>query len=612
MVLKRLLLAILIVGQVSFGIAGVVPSSIPLTAKLSELESELKDSERIDSRSALSIALSIYEQSPLVQPEIVVWSTVTYAYFLLENDSISKAEKLLSGIYSKLLNATRSDKAFYYLAEGLLRTYQGKYVVADSLYREAETLGNNGILLVLLKQARADNLRYQGKLNQSYVLWLAALDLSEELADSVEISDCYLGKGTVELLRKELDQVKTSVQVFQRFNQSVGNRKKVAYALSVLSLIDYHKNDFEASIEKNLEAFEIRKQINDLKGQGESLNNLALGYMGRKNWNQALRYLNDAVQMKTQANDFTQMTVIFNNMGHCYSRLGDQDLALKCFEQALEKGKENGQFGDVVRSYQNIVNLHSKQKQFEKAFEIQSRLMVLKDSLAKAEREDALNELEVKYETQDKEKEISLLQKEQTIITNRWLTLALGLFLAIVIGVLFIDNQKRKHRQEKQLLSAEDELQKAELKIMTDLLEYNQQKLSLYTENLLRKNEIVGQLESKLKSVVENASGEFGSEEKLMEDFSGVRILTDDDWEEFKLLFDGVHRGLLERLLISYENLTLAEQRLFLLMKLDLSTKEIANILGVSPESIKKGRYRLKKKLNVLDEQSLQEFISRF
>jgi DNA-binding CsgD family transcriptional regulator len=190
--------------------------------------------------------------------------------------------------------------------------------------------------------------------------------------------------------------------------------------------------------------------------------------------------------------------------------------------------------------------------------------------------------------------------------------LALGLFLAIVIGVLFIDNQKRKHRQEKQLLSAEDELQKAELKIMTDLLEYNQQKLSLYTENLLRKNEIVGQLESKLKSVVENASGEFGSEEKLMEDFSGVRILTDDDWEEFKLLFDGVHRGLLERLLISYENLTLAEQRLFLLMKLDLSTKEIANILGVSPESIKKGRYRLKKKLNVLDEQSLQEFISRF
>ncbi len=612
MVLKRLLLAILIVGQVSFGIAGVVPSSIPLTAKLSELESELKDSERIDSRSALSIALSIYEQSPVVQPEIVVWSTVTYAYFLLENDSISKAEKLLSGIYSKLQNATQSDKAFYYLAEGLLRTYQGKYVVADSLYREAETLGNNGIYLVLLKQARADNLRYQGKLNQSYVLWLAALDLSEELADSVEISDCYLGKGTVELLRKELDQAKTSVQVFQRFNQSVGNRKKVAYALSVLSLIDYDKKDFEASIEKNLEAFEIRKQINDLKGQGESLNNLALGYMGRKNWNQALRYLNDAVQMKTQANDFTQMTVIFNNMGHCYSRLGDQDLALKYFEQALEKGKENGQFGDIVRSYQNIVNLHSKQKQFEKAFEIQSRLMVLKDSLAKAEREDALNELEVKYETQDKEKEISLLQKEQTIITNRWLTLALGLFLAIVIGVLFIDNQKRKHRQEKQLLSAEDELQKAELKIMTDLLEYNQQKLSLYTENLLRKNEIVGQLESKLKSVVENASGEFGSEEKLMEDFSGVRILTDDDWEEFKRLFDGVHRGLLERLLISYENLTLAEQRLFLLMKLDLSTKEIANILGVSPESIKKGRYRLKKKLNVLDEQSLQEFISRF
>ena len=100
--------------------------------------------------------------------------------------------------------------------------------------------------------------------------------------------------------------------------------------------------------------------------------------------------------------------------------------------------------------------------------------------------------------------------------------------------------------------------------------------------------------------------------QKLIQDFSAVRILTDQDWEEFKDLFNSVHQGLLDRLLRSYANLTLAEQRLFLLMKLALSTKEIANILGVAPDSVKKGRYRLKKKIGIGDATSMQYFVTSF
>lgn len=613
MIRLRAILSLLLFIQITVAcFGGVVPSSQPLKSKLAKLYAELESVERTDARLALAKAFEIFSEAKQTQPEARDWALITYAYYLLENDSIAKAASLLQDLNPNLNNRfSLADQGYFYLAQGLLNTYQGRYVAADSIFNQAKNLNPEGVLLIQLKQAQADNFRYQGKTNQSLVLLLEALELSEELRDSVEIADCFMGKGTTEFLRDELDRSEKSIEVYYRFNRASGNQKKVAYALSVLSLIDYQRDNYEASIEKNLNAYQIRKDISDLKGQGESLNNLALGYMGKKNWNQALRYLEDAVQVKAQANDLTQMTVIFNNIGHCHSRLGDNEKALEYFEKALEKGKENGQYGDVVISYGNIVKLYAKQKQFDKAFVNQRLLMSLKDSLAEVERKEALNELEVKYETEGKEREISLLQKEQTIITNRWLTLALGLFLTIIIGILFIDNQKRNHRQEKQLLTAEDELQKAELKIMSDLLEYNQQKLSLYTENLLRKNEIVGQLESKLKSVVESAA-DSDTGEQLMEDFSGVRILTDEDWEEFKSLFDGVHRGLLERLLIRYENLTLAEQRLFLLMKLDLSTRQIANILGVSPESVKKGRYRLKKKLEVDDKESLQDFVTRF
>jgi len=128
----------------------------------------------------------------------------------------------------------------------------------------------------------------------------------------------------------------------------------------------------------------------------------------------------------------------------------------------------------------------------------------------------------------------------------------------------------------------------------------------------LQKSEIVDRLEEKLKGSV-GGEGEIDKAgQKLIQDFSAVRILTDEDWEEFKDLFNSVHQGMLDRLLRSYANLTLAEQRLFLLMKLALSTKEIANILGVSPDSVKKGRYRLKKKIGVGDATSMQDFVTSF
>jgi DNA-binding CsgD family transcriptional regulator/cbb3-type cytochrome oxidase subunit 3 len=330
--------------------------------------------------------------------------------------------------------------------------------------------------------------------------------------------------------------------------------------------------------------------------------------MGLKNWSQALRYLEQAVQLKTRANDYTQMTVIFNNIGQCYRKLGDGEMALSYFKKAEEKGRENGQMGDVVNSYRYIANYYKEVGDFERAFSYQNKLINLKDSLSETERLGAIEELEVMFETKEKEQEILMLKQSQTIITNRWLTLAMVLFLIIVIAILFADNQKRKHRQERELLEKEDELKKAELKIMSDLLEYNRKKLTLYTDNLLKKNELVGQLEEKLnENFRDNQQGA-----NPQSNFSNLRILTDEDWNEFKELFNGVHRGLLNRLVQKHQNLTLAEQRLFLLMKLELSTKEIANILGVSPDSIKKGRYRLKKKLNVNEAETLQDFVSSF
>lgn len=63
---------------------------------------------------------------------------------------------------------------------------------------------------------------------------------------------------------------------------------------------------------------------------------------------------------------------------------------------------------------------------------------------------------------------------------------------------------------------------------------------------------------------------------------------------------------------ILHGDMTEAEERLFLLLKLDLTRNEIASILGISPDSVKKTRSRLRKRLMLEQRESLQEFVKKF
>lgn len=86
-------------------------------------------------------------------------------------------------------------------------------------------------------------------------------------------------------------------------------------------------------------------------------------------------------------------------------------------------------------------------------------------------------------------------------------------------------------------------------------------------------------------------------------------ILTHDDWDSFKLLFDEVYVGFLARLKEHMPNLTPSEIRLLCLTKLNLNTKQMAANLGISPDSIKKSRHRLRKKISLSEDTSLHDVI---
>jgi DNA-binding CsgD family transcriptional regulator len=89
-------------------------------------------------------------------------------------------------------------------------------------------------------------------------------------------------------------------------------------------------------------------------------------------------------------------------------------------------------------------------------------------------------------------------------------------------------------------------------------------------------------------------------------------ILTNADWTSFKNYFEKAYPGYILKLRNAHDSITEAEERMFLFIKLNLTNKESAAMLGISVDSIKKTRHRLRKRLNIDEETDLDGYVKNF
>lgn len=210
---------------------------------------------------------------------------------------------------------------------------------------------------------------------------------------------------------------------------------------------------------------------------------------------------------------------------------------------------------------------------------------------------------------------------------------AVLLYLLIGVALLFalnkwqkklIEKEQRKHEEEEKRLQYlhQLELDKSEKEIIRLKNEKLEAELALKNRELatsamdrVQQTELLSKLKTDLKRVTRQYEVE---DEDLHDDFKKImRLLSDKsrngkDWEQFSMHFDQVHSNFLSRLKEAYPSLSANELKLCAYIKLNLSTKEIANLMNVSVRGIEISRYRLRKKLQIQTEVNLFDFLSKF
>ncbi len=106
--------------------------------------------------------------------------------------------------------------------------------------------------------------------------------------------------------------------------------------------------------------------------------------------------------------------------------------------------------------------------------------------------------------------------------------------------------------------------------------------------------------------------GEIGEAQiRQLEQNVKMHLIGRQDWEDFKVLFEKVHPGFSSLLKATYPAVTEGDIRLSIYLKAGMNTKQIARMLQLQPDSVKKNRQRLRRHLGLTADQSLEDLLRR-
>ncbi len=444
----------------------------------------------------------------------------------------------------------------------------------------------------------------QNKYDKALTYFFEALELCEKMGLERGISATLGNIGLCYFELKEHDRALEYYQKALEINQRLNNKESLAINYNNIGLLHGDEGRYEEALPYHFKALELRRELGYTIEIANSLNNIGRLYMQQDRHRDALEYLNQALEVN-QNKDRELTSIIEENLAKTYISAEQYDSALVHAERTLVLSEEFGTNLGMKVGHELLAQIHRELGNFEQAYKNQHQLTAVKDSILNEEKAKQINELQTKYETAQKEKQIAILEKEEqreTLLRNAFLA---GLILIGIIGLLVYNRQRLKIKKNR----AELENRRLKEEKLEQDLQFKNKQLTTHTLHLVQKNEAMKELKEKISDLRNHENGDINKSLRKLRNLVDYSFSLDDDWEQFRLYFEQVHTDFFDILKEEYPDLTPNELRLAALARLNLSIKETATIMGITPNSVKTARYRLRKKLDMETEENLNNFM---
>jgi tetratricopeptide (TPR) repeat protein len=352
-------------------------------------------------------------------------------------------------------------------------------------------------------------------------------------------------------------------------------------------------------------ALGLAKKYNDQQWQGIATGNIGSVYFMKKNYDVALPYLKTDFEASRKYGDNINAAIAMLRIAAISierKNFSDAGKQLSIVETLITRQPEYT-LKERIADYAQRAELYQQTGKLSQALVYRKNYEAANDSLIKQQDALAVQRLKLNYELNKQQFEVAQLTtkaKAEGITRN---TLIGVLLLLMVISVLLYNRQKLiiKRDQAALLLEksrADQERDKTRLALID------------YTDKLRQQTDLVESFKAELTNMQRRADPLYQLRVSQLEDMMKAHIMTDKAWKEFKKLFDKVHPVFFAVVNSRFQNLTETDLRLLALVKLRLNNLEMAVMLGITVEGVKKSKQRLRKKSGVPEENNLDEVVA--
>ncbi|MDJ0646876.1 MAG: tetratricopeptide repeat protein [Flavobacteriaceae bacterium] len=416
-------------------------------------------------------------------------------------------------------------------------------------------------------------------------------------------ADAQRQLAQIEYLRKNYEN---ALKYFKKSSKIYRDQKDNVYLSSTnndIGNIYFYLRKYDSAMHHLNEGLKLARKFDIAENEGNALSHLGRVYTKKGQFKTALEYLYEALKIHEEQNYNTNILRTQNDIANTYLSLEEPEKTIFYSSKTIEKATGKGPINELKNAHQYRFQAYYKLGNLKKALEDQLIFQKLKDSIFDTKSSQQIEELSTIYETEKKEQQIALQENEIELLEQKAKINALqksllggGLLLSLgLVGFGFYGFRQKikRNKLEKEKVDAE--------------LAFKRKELTTHALHLAKKNEVLESLKQKAEKLKEKEASKNGYQQLIRTINFDLR--DDNNWENFSRYFQEVHKDFNTNVKQRFPNVTSNELRLMSLIKMNLSSKEIANILNITQEGIKKARYRLRKKLNITTENSLQDFI---
>lgn len=540
----------------------------------------------------------------------------------------------------------------------IIKDVKNAYDVSEKLlnYLDNHNLEEKkGQMYVLIGSFYRDNLLYEKAMDY----YLKGLDIAKKYKDNCTIYSAYFGLGFI-LYTSNPDKSTEYMLKSLEYKDYMENSNSYISSINTIALVYRNKKNIVKSLEYFQKALDESIKYKNNVWQSIILGNIAFIFKESKDYDNALKY------------SLQEVNLLRNNVlgGHAYLHLANIYTLKKDLFHAkayLDTGlvyiyhrdtypniehinihKEDFLKADIYRNTGLIDNstpervetkilidqvlrdYYREEKNFQKAYIYFEELAFYSDSITHVKYNHKIEIIRNEYEFKQQEdqfinlKKMLLLQKKvvnkQTIINA--VLAALLLITIISLYIMYKHHKKVKKlndliNKKKHEVIFQNKLlqeQKNDLLNLNNLLEVEiqtkQEMLEKKSKELLNHALMIAEHASLIEDLKKNIASlplKISDSRSILQKIN-LNHLNNKDWHNFQQMFDDVNPQFFKHLSSVYPDLSAQELKLCALIKLNISSKEIASILRITPESVYTARYRIRKKMG-MDDTNLNDFL---